>query len=270
MFANDLVVSIVVDGKFLREEKGIIKLPYRTEYSIYLKNLRNEKCLIANLKIDGQDILNGNQLIINGKDSLELERFLNNDLNQGCRLKWIEKTEKISNYRGDKPEDGLISVEFQFEKKVIYNDVIYNNHYIHGYYPDIYNPIITWGTTAKGIDYSNCEITCGDNLDCNNLTFSTQGINDNIVKSCSLDLFNFNENGITTKGSISNQKFVYGNIGELESNKYIITLQLKGKNKDNISVDKVITTKEKIECNICGTKNISKNNFCSECGTYLK
>jgi len=270
MFANDLVVSIVVDGKFLREEKGIIKLPYRTEYSIYLKNLRNEKCLITNLKIDGQDILNNNQLIINGKDNLELERFLDNNLNKGNKFKWIEKTEKISNYRGDKPEDGLISVEFQFEKKVIYNDVIYKNHYIYDY-PNVSNPIITWSTTPKGINYSNCEITCSNNLDCSNSTFSTQGINNSVAKSCSLDSFNsFNEDGITTKGSISNQKFAYGSIGELESNKYIITLQLKGKNKDNINIDKVITTKEKIDCNICGTKNISKNNFCSECGTCLK
>lgn len=273
MYNNDFVVCIKVDGKILREEKDIVRIPYGTEYSILLKNLRNEKALVTNLQIDGQDVLNSNQLIINGKDNLELERFLGKDLNKGNKFKWIEKTEKISNHRGDKPEDGLISVEFQFEKKIVYNDVIYRNNWIYESYP--YCPIqypTIWnntggGCTAKGVSYSNYDVVCSAG---NTFTTSDLKVSSNVMRTCSLDSFDFNENGITTKGSISEQKFTYGIIGELEDNKYTITLQLKGKNKNNENVSKIVSINEKIECKICGTKNTSKNNFCSECGTYLK
>ena len=118
MYKKDFICVIKInDGKILREHNNIIHLPFGSEYNICLKNLRNEKALVS-VEIDGADVLNGSKLIVNGNSTINLERFLE-DLDKGNRFKFIEKTEKISEYRGDKVEDGIIRIEFQFEKPYV-------------------------------------------------------------------------------------------------------------------------------------------------------
>ena len=49
---------------------------------------------------------------------LDLERFVEGySMSSGPKFKFIEKTQEISDFRGDKAEDGLIRIEFQFENK---------------------------------------------------------------------------------------------------------------------------------------------------------
>jgi hypothetical protein len=76
------------------------------------------------------------------------------------------------------------------------------------------------------------------------------------------------DEGLTVKGSISNQTFQTGYIGTLEDTTHTITFQLKGC-IEKIEIDKPITTREKLICPTCGTASPSNANYCKSCGTYL-
>ncbi len=75
--------------------------------------------------------------------------------------------------------------------------------------------------------------------------------------------------GITVKGSDSNQKFVNGYIGTLEYPSEVIVLRLRGINEVNQPILKPITVQTKLECSSCGRKYDSNLKFCSNCGTRL-
>lgn len=263
MYKNNIVVSIKCNGKFLRETKEHeVFLPFGQEYSLFIKNMSSGKALIR-VDIDGQDILNNKSLIVEENSILDLDCFVD-DLNNNRKFKFIEKTDKISNYRGDRVEDGLVRIEVQFEKeKVELPQYVWN-------YPQIWSaPTYYYDTTYKSDPYNKYEITCrsvsasnvGGTLSCSNLS-----VNGNIV----LDRSNINTQGITTKGSESNQQFTYGNIGPLENNKTVLVIKLSGIKSNNSEVKQPITTKSSIICEMCGVSNKSINNYCIECGTYLK
>ena len=116
MYKNNLVTAISCEDKFLHETKdGEVFLPFQTEYSIFIKNKNTRKALIS-VYIDGKDVLNGNKLILNSQDSINLERFVTEDLDKGNKFKFIKKTEAIINHRGNFPEDSLVELRFKFEK----------------------------------------------------------------------------------------------------------------------------------------------------------
>jgi hypothetical protein len=94
------------------------------------------------------------------------------------------------------------------------------------------------------------------------------------VSASSLDGFNdfsdpLPEEGMSVSGSISNQSFSYGSIGELEDNEIVLVLQLKGFNFDGKSVVEPITVQHVIDCPTCGKKNGSFSRYCNNCGTRL-
>jgi len=76
------------------------------------------------------------------------------------------------------------------------------------------------------------------------------------------------EEGITVKGSESNQSFIEGSIGKLEETTYTMTFKLVGITNDS-EVTRPVYVKTKIECPTCGHKCKSNTKFCPECGTYV-
>ena len=81
---------------------------------------------------------------------------------------------------------------------------------------------------------------------------------------------NFSEtDGITVKGQKTQQDFQSSYIGELEDNEYVIILKLIGE-KNNIPVEKIISTQDKKLCSTCGLKNDGDSSYCKRCGTYLE
>jgi len=112
MLKNNFIVKLKSNNKILNEIGNEIQIPFSSEYSIILKNLNNRKAVIS-ISLDGKDVLNGRRLIIEANKELMLERFLNNDLNSGNKFKFINKTKKIQEYRGDNIEDGILKVTFQ-------------------------------------------------------------------------------------------------------------------------------------------------------------
>lgn len=258
MYKNDMVAVVKNNGKILRENGDTVYLPFGSEYSIYMKNLRSRKAKVK-ISIDGQDVLNGSSVLINGNSEFELERFLE-DMDKGNRFKFIQKTEKIQEHRGDKIDDGIVRIEFQYEREIV-QAPIYQTNWVHSYGTNVRSPLRGTGEWTSTTFNSN--VTTDDFSDLTGSMVNTRSIVPQSVKP-------LNEEGITVKGSESNQKFVYGSIGILEDEKHVITLQLKGETSTGVEVSEAVTVKSKIVCQTCGTKNDNKNNFCSECGTALK
>ena len=82
---------------------------------LFTSRIWNQEKQKLRISIDGVDVLNGQSLLVNPNDTTELEGFLNDCIAKN-KFKFIPKTEEISEYRGDKIEDGLIRVEFWYEK----------------------------------------------------------------------------------------------------------------------------------------------------------
>jgi hypothetical protein len=116
MFEKNFVVCIKVNGKILRDINGIAKLPFGTEFIILLKNLNTVRAQVS-VSIDGTDVTESVYLVVEPNSELELTRYIKNgNLNQGNCFKFIEMTEGIEKHRGIKADDGVVRVEFQFEK----------------------------------------------------------------------------------------------------------------------------------------------------------
>jgi hypothetical protein len=118
MFKNKFIVCIKVNGKILRDIKDIVKLPFGTEFTILLKNLNIVRAQVS-VFVDGISVTENVYLVIEPNTEFELTRFIKNgNLKQGNAFRFIEMTEGIEKHRGVKTEDGLVRVEFQFERPI--------------------------------------------------------------------------------------------------------------------------------------------------------
>lgn len=228
VYQNFLVASIKCQNKILREHSNTIQIPFGSTYSILLKNV-NSKRALASIYVDGKTVIEG--LVLSNTDgTVEIERFLENDNQTGHKLKFIEKTDEISDHRGDDIEDGLVRIEYQYEQ-----------------------PYPLWGgglipTWTSDIHYRSTLQSAPDMS--SQYTYS-------------------NDQGITVEGDYSNQKFQSGNIGLLENEKHIIVLNLKGFDSSQQPVKKATGSRDKVECHTCGKKWKSNHKFCGNCGTCL-
>ena len=264
MYNQKLVASIKSKGKVLREFKDTVYIPFASEYSILLKNLNNVRALV-NVFIDGENAVPGGLVIDPGR-TVDLERWIKNgNLTEGNKFKFIERTKSIENGpRGIKLEDGLISIEYQFELPR----------------PVINVPNWSWNSTPvygnnnvmRGLGSSNVSGSTGDWASPMGVTCSAT------LNSVSSDSFTVtasgasfqNETGITVPGSKSEQKFVETSIGTLDLQKNTIVLKLVGDLGQNKPVLKPVTVKAKPKCVTCGKQNKAHAKFCSECGTALE
>ena len=123
MHKNNFVVSVKHKKNICREVDGNVYLPFGSEYSLYLKNLNSDRAVVT-VTIDGEDVLDGNALVIPANSSTTLAGFMQESrvLN---RFKFIKKTKRIREYRGDKPLDGLITVKIKYEKPMVFPTFTY-------------------------------------------------------------------------------------------------------------------------------------------------
>jgi hypothetical protein len=273
MYSNKFVVALkTVDGKVLREQKDTTFLPFGSEYSIYLKNLNSVRSQVK-VSVDGQDVLNGESLVINANQDLNLERFLKSK-DSGNRFKFIERTSQIENHRGVKTEDGLIRIEFQFEK-VLTNQWYVDTRLGGGYNPgQIYNGN-GWGGAAGGSGGNQIYTKGfgGSPLNAVGSSYSMPAGQANCMDfslqsteiKCSAPV---SDVGITVPGSISDQKFQTVSGFTLESEVHVIVLKLLGET-DTVKIVEPITVKAKPTCVSCGRVNKANSKFCTNCGTSL-
>lgn len=261
MYKNDFVAVVKVDNKILREDKDTVLIPFGSEYSILMKNLQSRKAVVS-VTIDGQDVLNGKRIVINPKDEQELKGFYDMyDSTENRKFKFIQKTEKIQEYRGDKIDDGILRIEFWYEEE------------------QKPLPVTHWDKTLiRGIGGCSAGVSNSVSYSTSNVvTTSTAMLNASnstltadVVK-CSLDSFTpQSDEGITVRGSESDQKFRVVTVGNLESQSHVITLKLKGYTSSGTEVKTALAVGSKVVCPTCGHNNKSISKYCSECGTYLK
>lgn len=259
VYNNNLIACIKVDGKVLREKNSSVELPFGTEYTILLKNL-NSKRAVVNIEIDGQDIGNGDRLVINPNESLNLERYITSN----HRFKFIEKTEEISDYRGDRPDDGLIRISYSFEKDKPNYVSPWTPWYSQWYKSNEVTYDIHTNTPTSKSSYVSCDSGDWTTQDC---VYRNESNSDNKV-----NLNCINNSGITVPGSKSNQQFEHINNIETENEIHVIVLSLVGCKKQNdqiVTVQRPILVQTKLTCPTCGKKCSSNDNFCSRCGTAL-
>jgi hypothetical protein len=190
-----------------------------------------------------------------------------------------------------KLEDGLVRIEFQFEKPPVAISTISDN-FFKQYPPGVRGSEqqkekfggIGGSTTLtsynvngmmRNVDWSkNGEVTmqaasasvdkyCADNGIINKMeSHDGMATMDSYVPK--------NDVGITVPGSKSTQKFQTTYMNALEPEKHTIVLKLLGETEDNKPVLKPVTTKHKPKCVTCGKQNKATAKFCTECGTALE
>jgi len=253
MYKNNFVAVVKCKGKILRERNGgSVYLPFGAEYSILIKNKDARRALV-DIEVDGENVMNGHKLIVDGNETQEIKGFMRN-MKKTNRFKFIHKTKEIQRHRGDRIDDGLVRVTYQFEKQqaepitITYTDFP-SQRKCKG------NPTADWtyydshtsvgNSIHDGASVYNCSFS-------NNRSFAPQA-----------------DEGITVKGEKITQNYSYGDIGALESAIHTIVLHLKGQTRRKKVVKKAMTVKTKLGCSTCGRKNKSTNKFCHNCGTYL-
>jgi len=289
MYGNKLAAAIKVNGKVLREFKDTVYIPFGAEYAITLKNLHTTRAVV-NVYIDGDNMVPGG-LVIDAGQTVDLERSIrNNNLTEGNRFKFIERTGKIEQHRGIGVEDGLVRVEYQFEQP---RPAFTFNKNTFGNYPPGVRTSEFKGSTDKftltasgaisqmnvggvlrGVDYSlNGSVTA----QAASAAVDKYCANNNIggptteyhCGSATMDWCQ-NEVGITVPGSKSTQGFQTATVGALETDVHNLIFKLVGDLGDNKPVTKPVTVKAKPKCVTCGHQNKATAKFCAECGTALE
>jgi len=292
MVYNQKFVAVVkCNGKVLRERDDVVSLPFGSEYSLLFKNLDSRRVNV-DASIDGRDVFYGHSLIINPNEEVEIKGFLTGSSVRN-RFKFIQKTEKIQEYRGDKIDDGIIRIEFAYEKVYKKKTIIHEEHHHHHHHSDYfyhyYPPVMTreslidhWnsndGTSASpSVTFTSYSSNSGEPRATSNVTMDSlgdighnvksaiRGISDNVAMYSSVPT---QEEGITVEGSRVSQDFSYGQIGELEASE-VIVLRMVGISSNGETISAPLTTKKKLICKTCGTSSKSNARFCSECGTSL-
>jgi len=252
MYNNNFVAVIKHNGRILRERDGAVRLPFGSHYSILLKN-KNSKRALVQIQVDDKYVLKGGQkLIVDAHSTVEIKGFMRN-MSVSNRFKFIKKTKQIRRYRGDRIDDGLVSVEYWFEKDP---DPIW---YFNAIAPTFKESGRRYGGSSFSHSYYSDSNTAGE------VRYSSSLSNNSFTKSSAPS-----DDGITVKGSKINQDYVYGHINDVESSSSVITIQLKGRTKKTKRmVKKAVTTRTKLRCETCGKRSKSYAKFCSRCGTYL-
>lgn len=253
MFSNKMVCCLKANGKILREFKDTTYIPFGSEYSILLKNLNSLRASVK-VSIDGTDVAEGINFIIGPNSDFELTRFIKNgNKNSGNKFKFIERTAQIEEYKGIGIEDGLIRIEFQFEK--VYQSITVQPSWNHS---PIYGGSLLSRSRDEGANTIQCGIANNDSS-----LYSAM----DIVQCVAAPLTN--DVGITVAGSISTQQFQTIVNFSLEPEKYVMVLKLLGETTQGQLITQAVTVKTKSTCITCGTVNKALAKFCHNCGTSL-
>ncbi len=241
-------------------------LPFGSEYSILIKNLNTVRAIV-HVNIDGQNMTKDG-LVINANSEVELERKITDNMNKGNKFKFIERNDAVEAHRGVKLEDGVVRIEYQFEKTYSYQPIYYvsptiwygSGPYFGGVSTSATSssPLRSTATGSASAAYgalNNSQVSYNSSETLSASNFVEQGLNDA---------------GITVPGSESNQKFNTVSSFPLEYEKHVMIFKLLGETADNEPIRKPVTVKSKPKCSTCGRTNKAHAKFCSACGTALQ
>jgi len=259
MYKNQLAFAIKVNDKIVKENKDTTLIPFGSEYSLFFKNL-NSRRAIVHITIDDTPVNEGG-FVVYGNSTLDIERFVN-DNEKGNRFKFIERTGSIEEHRGIKIDDGLIRVEYQFEKEILpvlsWNQSVINTDQV--YVKDV-------GYTSHSILRSRSMSNVDSSPQVSTLSASNSTADvSNVMYMDAEDA----DVGITVPGSISEQKFTTVSSFPLESEKHVMVMHILGKTATNEPVKEAVPSRRKQKCVTCGRVNKANAKFCVNCGTSLE
>jgi len=270
VYKEQFIAVVKVNGKVLREQGDVVTLPFGSDYSILLKNLDSRRAS-AKISIDSKDVLEDHALVVNPNSEIELKGFMEKGEVRNS-FRFIQKTQEISEHRGDNVDDGFIRIEFAYEKvkpEVIRKTILHD----HVYHPYGWTEV-KYGSSAadprsqlRGRRFGGVtgqSIGFDDSPRASSQVYSSQVVSDSLDNSVPAT-----DEGITVKGAETHQGFREVKMGELEQSQVII-IRLKGTTSKGIEVAEPITVKTKIECPTCGKKSKSNVKFCANCGTFIQ
>lgn len=271
MHVKNFVAAIKVNGKVLREFSGnTVKLPFDSEYSILLKNLSTTQKAVVDITIDGNKVSDSG-IVVNPASEVELERPAS-DSAVGNKFKFIAKTEKVEEFRGNKAGDGLVNINVRFEAQHQYNPLVWNprptwpydspvRYWLEHGAPTKLGNLIDYGTSKldSGLHAAQNAVQGSYNVTYASASISSDGVTTTRTRSA----------GITVPGSESHQTFTKTYVSTLETTEYNIQFSLVGQ-EDSTAVPQPVAVNTKITCPTCGTVNKATNKFCPECGTAVK
>jgi hypothetical protein len=270
-YDNQFVICVMHNGRVLRESNsGVVHIPFDAEYKVRLKNKYAFLRAKARVSIDGRPASNLGDFILQPKETLDLERFLDHSMTEGSRFKFVP----LSDGRVADPtdqENGSIKVEFYREVKFKLPDPMPPIRPWKGSGPA--TPPFTWtyqdsnsptfkGSSGGGGSSSNVNIEVEE--------YTSGNIASNCFYSHSVTPV-AGEAGATIEGGHSGQAFVYGDTFDTEACPVTLTLQLRGLERSKWEYDvsgHPRPRKRKIKfCPGCGAHRINLEKFCRECGT---
>lgn len=276
-----LVAVVKVNNKVMREFRqngsDTVYLPFGSEYEICFNNLSSYRAVVS-VEIDGKDALAGNKIVIEANSESSLKGYMDAEGNLAKNsFKFIKMTDKIAEHRGTDSRDGLIRIEYQFEKpyeppyRPIKRIEIQDPYDYPWRHKDIYpRPGDVWYSSSSNQNSHDTSFLRGSTKGVGGSSASNQirpaSIN---MSSCANDSYSNSDKGITAAGSIVNQRFGSTYVRELFPEKHVIVFELRGENKKGKNISAPVTVKSKQKCDNCGTVNKSNTKFCRECGTSL-
>ena len=249
MYHNQIIVLIKKDGQPLRETEGkFVYLPFNSEYSIELKN-QSYRRAVASIKIDGTDVLGGDEIIIPAQSSVNVERFITNgNLSKGRKLKFVPLSDsKVQD--PSSPENGLIEIECWFEKpqQITWTSSAstWPPHYI--------------GSSPSWVEYNYNNSSTHESFGAINMVNCCMPNN----YSSAIRNMSVGQAGATVEGGKSDQSFSHGSFGQKDYPSVTFKFWLRG-------VEKEVTTEDKLYCTSCGKKTRFDYKYCPRCGSPVQ
>jgi len=265
-YDSQFVICVLHNGHPVREINGTVSVPFSTEYKIRLKNKHSYLRAKARVWVDGRKASNLGDFILNAGETLDLERFLDNDLGSGNRFKFVPLSDRRVNDPTD-PSNGIIKVEF-------YREYDYSKNITITTKPKPWKPVDPWPGNSDDASwqYTPTVFTGGSMDSTSSISCNAVFVND--VSSFCVD----SSAGATVEGSHSGQSFVYGDSFQTDIYPTTLTLKLKGISKpDPLECqvwrkgDSVTRSKKKVRfCSHCARRRSRMvDKFCPRCGnTY--
>ena len=282
MYQSKMALAVKANKRVLREFEDAVYIPFGMEYSLMIKNLNSVKALVR-VWIDGTDVTDGTSLVVGANQSIDLERFIKNgNMDEGNKFKFIERTAGISAHRGNKIDDGLIRVEFEFAVPQPATRYLKSTQWPN-YQPypndDVYRGLVGNAGFGDTTTFSSTDTYASGQLGAAPVasggTMRSRGTSTgfvNQVSTQSAEAYSLpvqGEVGITVAGGVSDQKFTAVAWFPTDGVKHVMVLRVLGE-VGGEPVMAPVTVKTKPICASCGVTNRATAKFCAECGTGLQ
>ena len=101
-----------------------VEIPYEEEYKIVVKNLMGKRRAFK-IFVDGESLSGGKKFVLRPYATMEVERFLENDLKSGRKLQWLPLDHKSVQHKKGRTESGMIRIVMWKEASTVTSTITY-------------------------------------------------------------------------------------------------------------------------------------------------